>query len=593
MKKGKLFVVLILFSVTLMAQKEREIFGTITDGRLPLQDVKITNLETDKVTVSNETGKYSIAIETGNSLQFSHTGFKTITIKIEDVTRVLNPIMTLNVTELDEVVVTKNRRESQQSLRKDYLTDKRIVRTLNGFMNTDWAVGFVQVIGKEEFSPVDNCILGVLKNRSTEVSVEGSCNGSIILNDKALAASVGYVYVNSNSFAAYGPAVYDVDGELYLAAPIFLDIRTIKRIAILNDKAARIMYGAGGIASGGVIVINTHDSFKNSFDNYDEARLTDNFLNEKVLKASEVLRTKPNYLKDIEASEDYTIAKEKYYQFSKLYQNSPYFFLDAYIHFLEEREELEFADEIISKNFELFENNPVLLKALAYTYEEKGRFEKAHELYKEAFILRPNYAQSYLDLTNSYRNVKEPKQAASIYARYEYLLEEGLMAVDTVGFGPIIRREFNNLLMLEKETVVKGLSVKNLYVADEDFEGTRLVFEWNDSEAEFDLQFVNPGNQYFKWNHSLADNSEVIKREKEFGYNVTEYLMDGALPGIWKVNVNYLGNKSLSPTYLKATVYHNYGSKAQRKEVKVFKLMLKNINQELFKLNISASLSSP
>jgi len=232
------------------------------------------------------------------------------------------------------------------------------------------------------------------------------------------------------------------------------------------------------------------------------------------------------------------------------------------------------------------------LKALAYTYEEQGRFEKSNDVYKEVFILRPNYAQSYFNMANSYRDLKESKQSASMYARYEYLLEEGFMEVDTATFGPIMYREFNNLLMLEKNAVVKGREAKNLYVAEEDFKGTRLVFEWNDGEAEFDLQFVNPGNQYHTWKHSLADNSEVIGLEKEFGYNVTEYLIDGSLPGTWKVNVNYLGNKSLSPTFLKATVYHNYGTKAQRKEIKTFKLLLKDVNQELFKLNISANMAA-
>ena len=93
---------------------------------------------------------------------------------------------------------------------------------------------------------------------------------------------------------------------------------------------------------------------------------------------------------------------------------------------------------------------------------------------------------------------------------------------------------------------------------------------------------------YYTWKHSLADNSETINREKDFGYNVTEYLLDGSLPGTWSVNVNYLGNKSLTPTYLKATVYYNYGSRSQQKETKVFKLDLKNVNQELFKLQESA-----
>ena len=187
-------------------------------------------------------------------------------------------------------------------------------------------------------------------------------------------------------------------------------------------------------------------------------------------------------------------------------------------------------------------------------------------------------------MANSYRNLREPKQAASMYARYDYLVEEGFLEQDTIGFGPIVDREFNNLLMLEKGAVVDGRKARKLFIAEEGFQGTRLVFEWNDGEAEFELQFVNPENQYHKWKHSMADNSGEITREKDFGYNVKEYLVDGSLPGTWQVNVNYLGNKSLTPTYLKATIYYDYGSRTQRKETLVFKLDLKNVNQELFSL---------
>jgi len=94
------------------------------------------------------------------------------------------------------------------------------------------------------------------------------------------------------------------------------------------------------------------------------------------------------------------------------------------------------------------------------------------------------------------------------------------------------------------------------------------------------------------WKHSLADNADVIYREKDFGYNITEYLLDGSLPGTWQVNINYSGNKSLTPTFLKATVYYNYGTSAQRKEVKTFKLSLKNVNQELFKITVGSKMVS-
>ena len=223
-------------------------------------------------------------------------------------------------------------------------------------------------------------------------------------------------------------------------------------------------------------------------------------------------------------------------------------------------------------------------------YQEQGRLDKAESTLKDIFILRPNYAQSYMDMANGYRDLGKPKQAATLYARYDYLLEEGFMENDTASFEKIIGREFNNLLLLKKQVVVEAKNVNKLSIAEDNFKGTRLVFEWNDGEAEFDLQFVNPKGQYHTWKHNLLDNPEEIALEKDFGYNVKEYLVDdGALPGTWKINVNYRGNKSLTPTYLKATIYSNYATLQQRKEVKVFKLSLKNVNYELFSLQSSGA----
>ena len=77
-----------------------------------------------------------------------------------------------------------------------------------------------------------------------------------------------------------------------------------------------------------------------------------------------------------------------------------------------------------------------------------------------------------------------------------------------------------------------------------------------------------------------------------FFLNTKEYLVDNSLSGLWKVNAKYLGNKSLTPTYLKTTVYHNYGTPAQRKEVQLFKLGLKDVHQELFRFSVAGTLAT-
>ena len=79
-------------------------------------------------------------------------------------------------------------------------------------------------------------------------------------------------------------------------------------------------------------------------------------------------------------------------------------------------------------------------------------------------------------------------------------------------------------------------------------------------------------------------NADRIKDEKFKGYASEEFLIDGSLAGKWQVNVNYKGNKKLGPAYLKVTTYFNYGLDSQRKEVNVYRLSLKNVNQRLFDL---------
>ena len=387
------------------------------------------------------------------------------------------------------------------------------------------------------------------------------------------------------------PAAYDIDGQIF--APVRLpgnqftqapqlNLGNIKRIGVINNLAATAAYGTLG--QGGVVVINTFGGSPTKDEIVDRARLRNNYTNGSELSSQEVAENAPTYLKEMRASGSFEESKAIFESYHSTYSNSPYFLLDAHTYFVEQYGEEDYADEIITSHFEPYTNNPVLMKALAYTYESQGRFEKANEVYKEVFILRPNYVQSYMDMANSYGSLGEAKQAASMYARYYYLVEEDFLEHDTIGFGPILEREFNNLLVLNKGAIAGNKGVKKGLVTKEEMEGTRLVFEWNDGEAEFELQFVNPENQFYKFKHSLATNAEMIAREKDFGYNVKEYLIDSSLPGHWKVNVKYLGNKSLTPTYLKATVYHDYGSRIQRKEVKVFKLDLKNVNHELFGL---------
>jgi tetratricopeptide (TPR) repeat protein len=371
-----------------------------------------------------------------------------------------------------------------------------------------------------------------------------------------------------------------VDGLVLQETPIWIDVNQIKRMALISSVAYSARYGAVG--SGGVIVINTISGNPQLNKGLDQARLRNNYVKEPALGGSAVAYSEPTYMSAMREATSFEDAQTVYSRYESQYQGSPHFYLDAYRHFSINLGETEFADQIIQNNSRVFDGKASMLKALAYTYQEEGRYKKALETFKEVFILRPNYSQSYQDLALGYRDTGAYDKATSIFARYKYLVDENFL-LPSEDFSKIIQHESDNLLKLHASQI--GANAKKI-VSDPFVQNTtRVVVEWNETEAEFELQFVNPEGQYHKWKHTYIDNEDRIVDEKMTGYSVEEHIIDNTLPGLWEVNVRYDGNKSLTPTYLKVTTYYNYGERDQKKQVNTFKLTLRNNWQKLLSIN--------
>lgn len=577
-----LWILFIALSTFAFAQtsNSKTIRGIITDGNQVIENVAVEIEGSTRRTFSDAEGKYTIDARIGDVINYSYTGLKTIRIKVEDVTEILNLEMFPDVNELDEVEVTASRRKSQQELADEYMDDPRIIKTAFGYVNADTSPGRIRILDKRDMTAINYCILDLLRNKFAGVIVVGDCTTE----------DAGVFIRGSSSLFNNRSAVFDVDGLILSQIPVWLDVGNIKRLAVLAGVASRTFYGTVGV--GGVVVVNTYSGNTANSKLVDKARLRNNYLEGTVLTSSEVLQNAPEYLKEFSNSNSLEASREIYQRYSASYSNSPYFALDAFDHFISKWQANDIGETILQDHRAILATNPLMLKTLAYMYEAEGRFDKANEIYKEVFIMRPNYVQSYLDMARSYRNNEEIKQATAMFARYEYLVDEEFLDSGENDFTTIFQREFNNLLTLEKRSIVNGPKGNNLYVAEEDFKGTRLVFEWSNGEAEFELMFVNPENQYYTWKHTLVDNADGIMTEKNLGYNIKEYLIDGSLPGTWKVNINYLGNKSLTPTYLKATIYTNYGTRDQKMDVRVFRLGLKNVYHELFSVNAPSLISN-
>lgn len=572
---------------------QQTIHGRITQAGAPLPDVHVTNLATGVHIGSDKEGMYRIKASPKEELRFTYVGMDTVSVIVEDITRILNIKMNLRVEELEEVTVSKTILKGQKELELEYDSNPNIIKSAYGYLNKETSSYSLRIIAEDEFEYAPN-LTAVINGRfagvtafcdpfTDELKVYMRSSMSIPDTKTILAQSLSLTKKAPMSTYGGGGAIYDVDGVIMYSVPCSVVWGSIRRIAFISSLAGVTRYGSLG--KGGVVVINTkngtHTPKEANGAPYDRARLRNNYLTEEVAEVEGQGASLPSYLKELRDSGSIQAAKTIFENNKATYAHHPFFYLDSYRHFYETEKEKTYAEGILDTYMALAGNNPVLLKAMAYILEAQGRQEKAHSVYKQVYKLRPEYAQSFIDMANSYRDLDKPESAASLYARHSYLLDKGLLPKDSLELSPLMEREVDNLFALDNGS----LKIQKRKKTDDE-NNTRLVFEWNDSEAEFNLQFVNPGNQYFEWKHTQEEMPDRIRSEKELGYSMADFLLDEELLGNWKINATYHGNKQLTPTYLKVTVYRNYGSRLQSKEVHVFKLATKGINQHLFNLRI-------
>lgn len=576
MKNILILLILVTFVTNIQAQSNT-VKGKVTQMDSPLANVQISIIDSDTATKTNANGFYQISAEPRDVIQYTYPGLNDVQILVEDVTRILNIEMSQEIHQLDEVTVKGSNRKSQNELQQEYSYNPNLIKTAYGILDSETAPGKIRFLQENQINDVGICILDLMKNEFPGVNVVGDC------------VYGGLIYIRGlNSVSQAPPAVYDVDGQVLTQTPTWIAPAAIKRLAVLNNLAMTTRYGS--IGAGGVIVINTKASaYSRTVDGkpIDYAKVKNNKYDNSALNTVDFNEGKPNYLTELLTAGTEEDAKAIYAEQIKKYSSSFYYVLDTYDYFSNRWKNQDFAEMIIEDNHNVIASNPIALKSLAYIYQAEGQFKKANKLYEDVYTLRADYAQSYIDLANSYRELGHHEKAAAMYLRYDYLLNENLVQADE-DLKIILDRELNNLVSLKGAELVSTSQVNEIKLDDE-FKGTRLVFEWSDSEAEFELQFVNPEKRYYKSEHSLVADAERIQSEKRSGFSSEEYLIDDTLRGNWLVNATYLGNKSLTPTYLKATVYYNYGSASQRKETKVFKLGLRNVNQQLFTVSNAAS----
>jgi len=536
---------------------EKEVSGIVTYDNTPLANVTILIKNSKKGTSTNTKGVYKIPAKEGDILQFTHLNMKTIEVLIEDVTTILNITMKASNNELDEVIITSKKNKEQMGLYA-----KKPKKISSGGFNIDtkrtgYSVGYI--------SGEDLNLSGISIGRALQFKIAGF---KLVVDD------FGNEYAklrDTGTLLTVKYAIWVVDGQVYKYAPP-LPLENIKEVAVIRSLAGVNRFGSEAI--GGVIIINTKvGSLNPTKDVFSKENPYTNkeYYNEDAV-AYELLSTpKPDYILELESSSNSNAAFKKYQEFSSKNENNFGFYLNVSNSFKLKYKDFENYKRVLLDLEKYSKSNPEELKIIAYEYQQEGFYENALSVYKKIIKLRPKHAQSFRDLINVYTELKQYKKALNIY---NYYFKKGYTLKEN-GIGEI--------MIHEAEALTSKISKINL--PNEQTYDIRIVFEWSSSEAEFTLEFINPQQQVYKIEHTLSDNSALILDEKLKGYGSKEFVIDGDIGGEWLVNLTYYGNKKYAPTYLKTTVYTNWGRTNETKKIAVYTMVLKDQKTQLFKIN--------
>ena len=546
------------------SSQQREIFGTITHLDKPLSDINIKIKNKPQGTKTDANGAYKLKVDTGDQVVYSHTGLQTMIITIEDITGELNLDMLSNTNALDEVVVTAKTADGkviEQSIKAE-----ESFSTARGDFNPKTAGYSIAYIDGEDILPIYKTLGEALAGKYAGSGGRGQ--GSLI-----------------NS----GGRLWDVDGIIYNSEPAHLDIQNIKDIRVLKSLASTTKYGTQG--RNGVIVVRTKSGYFGSEEN--KTRIANQYTN-KTYYNNDALTVNTEELNANDYTKTIVAFDNKQDAFLFYNENLKNTIEDFGIHisiaqkfltaFNDKDKTISILNDLASKH----EKNPEILKAVGFNLQAMYATRDALTVFKKIARLRPNYAQSYRDLANAFKENNEFKMSWRIYMNYLMTRNtDKAYAVDQIIYNEMEYLYFNR----ENQTDIKEQFVPNNESKIKFRNDVRFVAEWNTSEAEFDLEFVGPDKRVYEFDHTQSESESLITSEKLKGYSSDEFFIEDVGTGEWLLNLTYYGNKKSAPTYLKITTYYNWGKPKQYQEVSVYKLEKKNFKMQLKKINSQTLLS--
>lgn len=553
---------------------ETTVTGKISDSfGDPLLGVNIVEVNTSNGTQTDFDGNYSITTTIGSDLIFSYVGYHNLETTVNG-SGPINIAMEENTESLDQVVITGYGGISRE-------------RKVLGYAVTT-------ITSEEIENKPESDLVRSLNGRVAGVQITGSSGAS--------GSSTNFVIRSKSSINGNNQPLFIVDGVPFntetndlggissgatVTSSRFLDIdpNMIESVQVLKGLSAAILYGQQG--RNGVVIIKTKNDPSTGRSAYSSASQMQYEREEQARKRRELMKEKT--IKELGFSTPYlvelqnAIGEEDMYMLylsqRESYSNHPAYFVDVYDFF--KNANAQFADRILSNVVEIDNDNYELLRVYGYKMEELGDFKAAAFIYRQVLKLRSEDAQSYRDLALALVELGEHQEALNLLSTIlGEQFYEGNDRRDFAQIEPIVLNEIRHILQTKK---VNG-ATKNLPKgSDAEISlDMRVVIDWNHNDTDIDLHIVDPDLEECFYGNSKTKMGGSLSEDMTQGFGPEEFSLENATLGSYYIKIDYFGDryqKIENPTFMKISIYENYGAKDEKRRIKVMRLSKETDNK--------------
>lgn len=545
----------------------KNIKGTVYLDNEPAVDIEIRIKGSDEVFRTDADGKFAISTVPGDSILISSREFRTFQlVPIGYLDKDLDIFLEPSITQLEEVLVLEERIT---------FLPEGVVNTGTG-LKSKQGVGYaVQSIEGDDIIPAHTDVSTAVQGKFSGISLgrdqdltqfRGRSNNTLLGNNYGLVVVDGVPIQQSDSSSGF------------LGDATFINPDDIEDITVLKGFAATNRYGALG--NGGVLLITTKSGSGGKVGGKkNTALVTDNLYD----PTSEISTQKSTITKALNEAATIADAYSKYLELKNFNKENPSFFMDCFAFFMERDTKL--ALKILSNLWELNPQNKEVISLMGLSARALGNNEVAESVNRQMNDLKPLAIQPFFNEAELAKQKGHWQQALEAWS----VLSKG-GNYGTLDVSPIqksIEREIKNLIF-QKRSLLETSKIDEKYFSNEKM-NVRLKLEWSDPKAEFHVQFVNPQNRYFNWEHTSQSDSGRLQEEIKLGYAMEEFEVFVDLKGEWQVNINYFGhldgNTSI-PLVLLCSKYTDFGLPTQKLELIWLYLDAKTPRKNLAKFKI-------